>query len=287
MIEPIHLLSLGAGVQSTTLLLMQLAGEFDWTPDAAIFADTGAEGDHVYAQVDFLEQEIAGRYPLYRVSAGNLETDLLDAVNKRRGRVANPPFHVINREGTVGTDGQREHSAGSDLGGMLWRSCTRDYKLDPIRRKMREIHKAAGRRPIVQHIGISRDEMERMRESGVKYITNSYPLVDAKLTRHDCLLWLQRHEYPIPGKSACHFCPYRSNQGWREMKQSDPATFARAVEFDERLRDGKLPGVTGDAYVHRSFIPLGMVDLTSAEENGQMGLFGDGLINECEGLCGV
>ena len=41
--QPIHVLSLGAGVQSSTLALMAAAGEVTPMPTAAIFADTQAE----------------------------------------------------------------------------------------------------------------------------------------------------------------------------------------------------------------------------------------------------
>lgn len=53
---------------------------------------------------------------------------------------------------------------------------TREYKLDPIRRKVRELHEAAGRRPVEQWLGISLDEIGRMRTSDVRYITHRYPL---------------------------------------------------------------------------------------------------------------
>jgi hypothetical protein len=44
------ILSLGAGVQSTTLLLMALHGELEQIPNCAIFADTGgAEPERVFA----------------------------------------------------------------------------------------------------------------------------------------------------------------------------------------------------------------------------------------------
>jgi hypothetical protein len=117
----------------------------------------------------------------------------------------------------------------------------------------------------------------------VKYITNCYPLIDRRMTRHDCMQWLARQGYEIPPKSACIFCPYRSNAGWRQLRDSQPEEWAKAIAFDAKLRTGKLPMVTGDAYVHRSFKPLSGVDLSTAEDHGQMELFG----NECEGMCGV
>jgi len=42
-----NILSLGAGVQSSTMALMAAHGEITPTPDAAIFADVGDEPDSV------------------------------------------------------------------------------------------------------------------------------------------------------------------------------------------------------------------------------------------------
>ena len=42
-ISPIHIISLGAGVQSSTMALMAACGEITPMPQCAIFADTQAE----------------------------------------------------------------------------------------------------------------------------------------------------------------------------------------------------------------------------------------------------
>ena len=49
-----HVISLGAGVQSTTLYLMASQGLITPTPVAAIFADTGWEPPAVYAHLSRL-----------------------------------------------------------------------------------------------------------------------------------------------------------------------------------------------------------------------------------------
>ena len=64
------------------------------------------------------------------------------------------------------------------------------------------------------------------------------------------------HEVP---RSACVFCPYRSNEEWRWLRDNDPAGFQRAVEIDVALR---TPGnvvnrnLEQQLYVHRSCVPL-------------------------------
>jgi hypothetical protein len=78
--EPaMRLLSLGAGVQSTTLLILSARGELPKL-DAAIFSDTGWEPREVYEHLDRLEREVAAPagIPIHRVARGNLRDDLLN-----------------------------------------------------------------------------------------------------------------------------------------------------------------------------------------------------------------
>lgn len=278
------MLSLGAGVQSTTLLLMALHGEFTERPDCAIFADTGWEPAAIYEHLRWLKGEArVGGIPVYRVSVGNLKQDLLNAVQGRRRRVANPPFYVRNRD-------EAGEYATPDRGGMLWRSCTKEYKIGPIRRKIRALAEAVvgcSRLPagcVEQWFGISFDEWRRVRKSDVAYIVNRYPLVDLRLTRADCIAWLKRHGYRVPPKSACLGCPYHSDAIWREMKRDSPKEWKETVSFDRAIRKG-LPGVKGEAFLHRSLIPLEIVDLRSETARGQTQL--PGFEDECSGHCGV
>ena len=68
----LRLLSLGAGVQSTTVLLLACEGEIPRF-DVALFADTGWEPRAVYANLDRLAAH-AERHgiPVRQVSAGNI-----------------------------------------------------------------------------------------------------------------------------------------------------------------------------------------------------------------------
>ena len=72
-----HIISLGAGVQSSTMALMAAKGEITPMPDCAIFADTGWEPVRVYEWLDWLETQLP--FPLYRVSKGNLREDIVNS----------------------------------------------------------------------------------------------------------------------------------------------------------------------------------------------------------------
>ena len=94
----LRLLSLGAGVQSTTVLLLACDGvipRFDY----ALFADTGWEPRQVYENLARLRAhaENAG-IPVRTVSAGNIRTDALDPAH----RFFSMPLHVLNTDGSRG-----------------------------------------------------------------------------------------------------------------------------------------------------------------------------------------
>ena len=92
----------------------------------------------------------------------------------------------------------------------------------------------------------------------------------------------QRAGYTKPPKSSCIGCPYRDNKGWRAMRDNRPEEWADAVELDRQIR--RRPGMRNyDQFMHRSLKPLDQVDLSTAEDRGQLNLFN----NECEGMCGV
>jgi hypothetical protein len=269
--QMLRVISLGAGVQSTTLALMAARGEVGPMPDCAIFADTGWEPKEVYTHLDWLEMQLP--FPTYRVSNGNLRTDVI-ASAERGTRTANPPFFTKAEGGT------KE--------GFLRRSCTKEYKIEPIRAKVRELiglrpRQRAPKTPAVeQWIGISTDEALRMKPSLEAWRIHRWPLIEARMNRNDCLKWMERAGYAKPAKSACIGCPFHSDDEWRRLRDERPAEWIDAVEFDRAIRAG-IRGTRDQLFVHRSLVPLDSVDLRSQSELGQLDMFN----NECEGMCGV
>lgn len=268
-----RILSLGAGVQSSTLALMIAHGELP-PIDAAVFADTQWEPGHVYQWLDWLEGEISGLpnpFPIYRVTEGSLRENALNKQNTTGGRFAAIPWFITNPDGTAG---------------MGRRQCTSEYKLKPLRRKMREIvgfSKGQRSKNVMCEvlIGISTDEALRMKPSQERWAKNVWPLIDIKMSRNGCLLWMERKGYQRPPKSSCIGCPFHSDAQWREIK-ADPALWADAVEIDAAIRS-PVRGMRGTQFMHSSRVPLDQVDLSTAADHGQVDMFN----NECEGMCGV
>lgn len=252
-------LSLGAGVQSSTMALMAAKKELGYTPDCAIFADTQWEPSYVYEWLDYLETQLP--FPLYRVSAGSLRDAVL---TPNRGFIPIPAY----------TDQ-----------GLGRRQCTREYKIEPINRLKRQLlgysrgERAEGVQCLTL-IGISTDEASRMRSSKEPWNKNIYPLIELGMSRADCLQWLKRNGYPIPPKSACIGCPFRSNDTWLELKKH-PKDWEDAVAVDNAIRFSKQ-GTT--QYLHFRKRPLAEVVDDSYE---QINLFDDLFQMECEGMCGL
>lgn len=274
--NPVHIISLGAGVQSSTMSLMAAKGEIIPMPTCAIFADTQAEPKKVYEWLDWLEKQLP--FPVYRVTKGNLaEDELRIRRSQKSGRLYlknSIPAFVLNPNGAVG---------------LLGRRCTSDYKIIPLQRKIREITgvKRSGKGIVeaIVWIGISTDEAHRMKDSRVDYIQNSWPLIKAGFSRRKCLDWMTQSGYPEPPRSACKFCPFHSDEEWNLIKKNQ-AEWEDVIGFEDRLQKaaGCQEVLKGVPFLHSSCSPIGSVVFNSPKGGyQQLSMFG----NECEGMCGV
>lgn len=270
MTEALHIISLGAGVQSSTMALMAAHGELSPMPQCAVFADTKAEPRAVYEWLDWLEAHLP--FPVHRISKGDLEAASLKLrVNETTGA---PYYKTIVPFYVRGAD---------RFNGMLSRNCTYDYKVLPLIRFARAEMKRTGAEGVHQWIGISLDESRRMKPSRDHRIVNRWPLIEAKMSRWDCLRWMKASGYPEPPKSACVFCTFRSDAAWREMKSERPDEFERAAAFEKEADAVQRAGGGRNAlYLHDSLVPLDQVDFSTDVDRGQA------TFNlECEGMCGV
>lgn len=271
------ILSLGAGVQSTTVLLMSCVGELPKL-DAAIFADTQWEPKAVYKHLEWLKwySERHG-IPVYTVSKGNLRADALNSHVRSTGKEDTKRWASMPLR-TVGPDGSQ---------GMIRRQCTKEYKIEPIEKEIRRLLGLKKRQRIKkgthveQWFGISVDEVHRMRTPDKPWMEFVYPLVDRRLSRQGCKVWLGNYKFPSAPRSACIGCPYHSNEEWRKIK-ANPEEWADAVEFDNAIRD--CCGMRGKVYLHRACKPLEEVDLRTDVDKGQLVM---SWAEECDGLCGV
>ena len=291
-----RILSLGAGVQSTALLLLAAQGRIK-TFDIAVFADTGWEPQSVYEHLDRLVEKVAkpAGIRVERVSFGDLRADSLSP-----DYTTTLPLFIDNLDGSAG---------------MLNRQCTQNYKLIPIYRLVRRLLGASESRrtcpqcegtgtrvspaaraagtlslgecsvcrgtgmklrvgPVTEveayvsmAIGFSTDEIVRVSPSRRKYVIHEYPLLDLGWSRKDTMDYLVSEGFASTPRSACIGCPYHSQDEWRRLRHTAPHEWADAVRFDEGIRS--IPGssgIQGEAFLHRDRIPLALaVDSRSDE----------------------
>lgn len=251
-------ISFGAGVQSTALLVLANQGKIA-KPDFAVFADTQSEPKEVY---DWLEKMKAwSEIPVLIGTNGNLMED----TNRHRQGFTTVPLFTKDK-------------------GMGMRQCTKVFKIDVVAKTLRYglgyKPRQRTRHQVTVMIGISTDEAQRMKPSRTKWITNVWPLIDLNLSRNDCVKIVEDSGLGTPPRSACIMCPYKRNDEWLHLKKNYPEEFEKAAIWDEKMR-GLKPGK--EQFVHRSKTPLRTADLGEKRTDEQPNLFGD----ECEGMCGI
>ncbi|MFO1118334.1 MAG: hypothetical protein U1E28_21905 [Beijerinckiaceae bacterium] len=266
----LRVVSFGGGVQSTTLLLMAAHGLIDPMPDMAIFVDLGSETAATYDHIRWMASGNVLPFPIHTIDGGDLAADLQDGAGSDFGL----PWFLDLGRGRQGL-GRRE--------------CTARYKVQRLTTEYKRLlgygpHKNIPPNSIEVWLGISTDEVYRVKPARGNWETRRWPLIELRMSRRDCAAWLREHDYPVPVRSSCAFCPFHSDQEWLRIKTSDPQAWRLAVEIDASLR---RPGgrsdrrrLRGVPYLHRSMQPLDQIEFGS---DAQPDLF----LNECEGLCGA
>jgi hypothetical protein len=263
MIGSIHIISLGAGVQSSTMALMAAHGEITPMPKCAIFADTGDEPSEIYEYLEYLKPLLP--FPVEHIkrdSRGIAHSRLSEHI-REKGQSQIPSF-------VMGAGGV----------GLGKRQCTAHWKIEPLHREFRKIAGITGQRTtgvqVVSWPGISLDEIIRAKPSRDHWLERRFPLLEKRMRRYNCETWLRNNGYKIPHKSACVYCPYRSDRQWAASKSKGGAEWAKILRVSNELA------------LHGEFLtpeckPIEECDFSTDEDHGQQVMFG----NECEGMCGV
>src|SRR5438034_9155736 len=128
--------------------------------DEVIFADTGAELPETYRYLRTARSFLKKHGMKLRILKSN-NGSLLDTCRRRK---------VIPS--------------------MVWRWSTRDYKITPIYAYYRSLNKHVN-----QYLALTYDEVDRMKDSMVPYVTNLFPFIDEEITRDGCLKLITEHGY--------------------------------------------------------------------------------------------
>jgi len=251
------ILSCGAGMQSTALALMScenaLAARKGWeiphpeVPiyDIVIFCDLGLEPSWVMRQWLFIERacDSAG------IRHEMLDTDLYGHIMENFGerRTVSVPWW------TLGDDGKKS---------KMPRNCTIDFKVEMISKYIRwevlgykkgQRHKDHDKKAHEMHMGFSKEEERRCKESPNPMFINKFPLCVMGWTRAESYAYCLDVWGLDTKASACSFCPFHQNYFYKYLKENHPEEYAALVEVDELLRDkNPKPPMDSDLFISRS-----------------------------------
>lgn len=221
--NPLRIISYGGGVQSTSLLVLAAEGRIDFP--TFVFASVGDDSEHpdTLRYVRTMAVPYAQAHGIELVQLDRTRRD--GTVETLYGRLTRPgsrslPIPVRMSNGKPGR-----------------RSCTSDFKIRPIG-KWLKAHGASASNPATVGIGISLDEVWRVnRRRAEPYEQPVYPLLeqDPPLRRADCETIIRGAGLPVPGKSACFFCPMKRPSAFAEMRRDRPELFGKAAELEELL----------------------------------------------------
>lgn len=320
--EPtLRVLSAGLGTQSSCLALMSLDG-FLPKLDAIIFADTQHEMPETYTWLDVLKAKATDAGVEFTVATGG---DLKVELIRRRGRGGQPTLPVRVRDDGGGLQRINGYTCSFDFKRRVitrevkrlcgargaWKRSTVEqwigYSVDESSRMKTADECRCGHKRLRMLTAKERRErgdgakVELIHATGTGCLRcdcrrfdpwqiNTWPLINPlRMTRGDCERWITSHGYPLPGRSACYFCPNRGNAHWRHLKTERPDLWASAVEVDEFVRHG-LNDMRGEGYLHQSGVPLADADLRPKYEQlrdvGIEPLFTDEVDTDCDaGAC--
>jgi len=192
-----YIVSYGGGVNSTAMVIFLVKNKFPL--DYVVFSDTGDEMPETYEYLKYIEKFLSKYKIPFKIVKVRHGDSLSDRCLRRR---------VIPSQ--------------------MWRWCTRDMKVTPIHTFYRSL-----KSHICQYMGIDYDEVHRMKDPKVDYVTNIYPLIDYKIGRNECVELIKEAGLPIPVKSGCYFCPFNNVERWAEVYKTHPELYKKAMRIEE------------------------------------------------------
>ena len=275
MSKRLELWSFGGGVQSTAIAVLIEQGKLP-RPDGILWADTGDESEEIYAHIAAWMPRLEAMAPVYVLKKKGKYPRLGDMVIKKaltsKGSNTLPYFLADPKTGAPS---------------LTRRGCTFNYKTEPLNRRAAKLVKEAGADSFRWWLGISRDEMQRMKSD------QWHPLVEHfdgrmrsdAMSRKDCERIMADAGESAP-RSSCVFCPFRTASEWSSLSTNDRA---RVTQIDEAIENGFAEHGRHGTLTDRPFIrsDLRAVDGDAWFDGPPSDQMTFGWDNECAGICGV
>lgn len=239
----------GGGTQSVEIGALIVQGKLP-IPDFTVIADTELERSSTW---DYMDQVLAPALKKVGVEIHRLKKS--DYCYQHDG--------VFNSKGIPLIPAFTNETVGSV--GKLSGFCNRWWKQDVMLNYFRREHKLP-RSSMRKWIGYSLDEASRairmMDGDEWKAGLLRFPLIhDYPMKRRETIKMVEAMGWPTPPRSACWMCPNQSDAEWRDLKQSHPDEFRKAVELEKEMQkqDAHL-------WLHDSCVPLDTVNFERPDD---------------------
>ena len=212
--------SFGGGTDSTAMLIgMQQRGE---RVDLILFADTGGEKPHTYEHIKRFSDWLVGH--------------------------GMPEITAVKSSSTLEEVCIKDKCLPSIAYGF--KTCSQRFKIQP-QDKFRnnwEPAKLAWERgeKVTQLVGFDATEERRAKDYGDKKYAVRYPLIEWGWDRKKCIEVIQSAGLPLPGKSACFFCPSSKAQEVKELARQYPELAKRAIAMEANANLTTIKGLGRD-----------------------------------------
>jgi hypothetical protein len=212
--------SFGGGTDSTAMLIgMWERGE---KVDLILFADTGGEKPHTYDHIK--------RFSEWLVKNGM------------------PEITVVKGSKTLEDDCLERRALPSIAYGF--KTCSQRFKIQPQDKFMNNWQPAknvwANGEKVIKLVGYDATEERRAKDYGTdKYILR-YPLIEWGWDRDVCKDVIKSYGIPLPGKSACFFCPSSKAQEVKQLAKQYPNLAARAIAMEKNAHLTDIKGLGRD-----------------------------------------
>lgn len=215
--------SYGGGTNSTALLI-GLKNTMV-CPDLILFADTGGEKPHTYEH--------------------------LQVVNEWLRSIDFPEITTVRKRGRlyVGETLEEECLRKACLPSIAYgfKTCSQKYKKWPQDMFLNHWEPAkeawADGRKVTKLIGYDADESRRAKFFDDPKFTVQYPLIDWDWGREECIEAIKGEGLPLPGKSACFFCPSSKKVEILELRDRYPELMDRAMKMEENAELTSIKGL--------------------------------------------
>lgn len=181
-----------------------------WTIDLALFGDTGGEKpptyESIYFMTDYLRSHNYPHITWVKAPGTTLERDCLD-------RKALPSI------------------------AYGFKTCSQRFKLQPQDKYLNNWQPALDAwergEKVTKLVFYDASEGRRAKDySDDKYIVR-YPLIEWGWDREKCLEVIKSAGLPLPGKSACFFCPSSKAQEVKQLAKQYPELAKRAIAMEK------------------------------------------------------